>query len=72
MTKENIWYAFKFLDDKNTNSIDVQTLMRTFDAKPNKMLEAVFNKTLNNGNLNNNGKITFHEFEQLILNTMKE
>ena len=22
-------------------------------------------------NLNNNGKITFHEFEQLILNTMK-
>lgn len=72
LTKENIWYAFKFLDDKNTNSIDVQTLMRAFDAKPNKMLEAVFNKTLNNGNLNNNGKITFHEFEQLILNTMKE
>ena len=71
LTKENIWYAFKFLDDKNTNSIDVHALMRAFDAKPNKMLEAVFNKTLNNGNLNNNGKITFHEFEQLILNTIK-
>ena len=46
--------------------------MKAFDAKPNKMLEAVFNKTLNNGNIDNNGKITFTEFEEIILNTLKE
>jgi calcium-dependent protein kinase len=72
LTKDNIWHAFKFLDDNNTNSIDVQTLMRAFDARPNKMLEAVFNKTLNNVQLDNNGKISFNEFEQIILNSLKE
>ena len=71
LTKENIWYAFKFLDNKNENSIDVQTLMNAFDAKPNKMLEAVFNKTLNKGDIDNNGKITFREFEQILEDTMK-
>ena len=72
LTKENIWYAFKFLDNKNENVIDVETLMKAFDAKPNKMLEAVFNKTLNNGDKDHNGKITFDEFEEIILNTLKE
>ena len=72
LTKEKIWYAFKFLDTKNENAITVQTLMKAFDAKPNKMLEAVFNKTLNNGNVDNSGKITFTEFEEIILNTLKE
>ena len=72
LTKENIWYAFKFLDNKNENAIDVETLMKAFDAKPNKMLEAVFNKTLNNGDKDHNGKITFDEFEEIILNTLKE
>ena len=72
LTKENIWYAFKFLDNKNENAIDVETLMKPFDAKPNKMLEAVFNKTLNNGDKDHNGKITFDEFEEIILNTLKE
>ena len=72
LTKENIWYAFKFLDNKNENAIDVETLMKAFDAKPNKMLEAVFNKTLNNGDKDHNGKITFDEFEEIILSTLKE
>ena len=72
LTKENIWYAFKFLDDKNTNTIDVQTLIRAFDAKPNKMLEAVFNKTLNKGDSDNNGIITFQEFEEIMINSMKD
>ena len=72
LTKENVWYAFKFLDNKNENAIDVETLMKAFDAKPNKMLEAVFNKTLNNGDKDHNGKITFDEFEEIILNTLKE
>ena len=72
LTKDNIWHAFKFLDDNNTNSIDVQTLMRAFNTRPNKMLEAVFNKTLNNVQLDSNGKITFNEFEQIILNSLKE
>ena len=71
LTKENIWYAFKFLDKKNVNSIDVQALMKTFDTEPNKLLEAVFNKTLNNGDLDNNGVITFGEFEEIMKNTMK-
>ena len=72
LTKENIWYAFKFLDNKNENAIDVETLMKAFDAKPNKMLEAVFNKTLNNGDKDHNGKITFDEFEEIILSTLKK
>ena len=72
LTKENIWYAFKFLDDKNENSIDVQTIIRAFDAKPNKMLEAVINKTINVGDLDNNGKISFSEFEEWMNNTMNE
>ena len=72
LTKENIWYAFKFLDNRNENAIDVETLMKAFDAKPNKMLEAVFNKTLNNGDKDHNGKITFDEFEEIILSTLKE
>ena len=45
--------------------------MNAFDAKPNKMLEAVFNKTLNKGDIDNNGKITFREFEQILEDTMK-
>ena len=71
LTKENIWYAFKFLDKKNVNSIDVQALMKTFDTEPNKLLEAVFNKTLNNGDLDNNGIITFREFEEIMKNSME-
>ena len=66
-----MWYAFKFLDKQNKNSIDVQTLMKAFDAKPNKMLEVVFNKTLNDGDLDNNGEITFDEFEEIMKNSMK-
>lgn len=71
LTKENIWYAFKFLDEKNTNTIELRTLMKAFDAEPNKMLEAVFNKTLNKED-NNTGIMTFQEFEEMMLNTMKD
>ena len=72
LTKENIWYAFKFLDDKNTNTINVQTLMRAFDAKPNKMLEAVFNKALNKVGSNAKGEITVKEFEEILLNSLNQ
>lgn len=72
LTKENIWYAFKFLDEKNTNTIELPTLMKAFDAEPNKMLEAVFNKTLNKEDNNNTGIMTFQEFEEMMLNTMKD
>ena len=71
LTKENIWYAFKFLDENNTNTIELRTLMKAFDAEPNKMLEAVFNKTLNKED-NNTGIMTFQEFEEMMLNTMKD
>ena len=71
LTKENIWYAFKFLDEKNTNTIELRTLMKAFDAEPNKMLEAVFNKTLNKED-NNTGIMTFQEFEEMMLNSMKD
>ena len=66
LTKENIWYAFKFLDEKNTNTIELRTLMKAFDAEPNKMLEAVFNKTLNKED-NNTGIMTYQEFEEMML-----
>ena len=71
LTKENIWYAFKFLDEKNTNTIELRTMMKAFDAEPNKMLEAVFNKTLNKED-NNTGIMTFQEFEEMMMNTMKD
>ena len=35
------------------------------------MLEAVFNKTLNIGDLDNNGEITFDEFEEFMKNAIK-
>jgi len=36
------------------------------------MLEAVFNKTLNKGDSDNNGIITFQEFEEIMINSMKD
>ena len=59
------------MDENNTNTIELRTLMKAFDAEPNKMLEAVFNKTLNKED-NNTGIMTFQEFEEMMLNTMKD
>ena len=52
-------------------NLNIIRLMKAFDAKPNKMLEAVFNKTLNIGDLDNNGEITFDEFEEFMKNAIK-
>ena len=39
--------------------------------KPNIILEAVFNKTLNNVDKDGDGIINYQEFEELMLNCMK-
>jgi len=46
--------------------------MRAFDAKPNKMLEAVFNKTLNKGGFNTKGVITVKEFEEILFKSLNK
>ena len=71
LTRENLRYAFKFIDDKNTNSLDVQKVIKAFVPKPNKILEAVINNTLKTVDYDSDGIINFKEFEELMLKTIK-
>ena len=67
MTKENLKYAFKFLDKDNTKTLNTQKIIRAFLTKPNKEIEAVFNITLNEVDKDSDGIITFSEFLELML-----
>jgi len=64
-------YAFKFLDQDNTETLNTQKIIKAFVVKPNQILEAVFNKTLNNVDKDGDGIINFQEFEELMLTCMK-
>ena len=71
LNKGNLRYAFKFIDDKNTNTLDVQKVIKAFVPKPNKILEAVINNTLKTVDYDGDGIINFKEFEELMLKTIK-
>ena len=66
MTRENLKYAFKFLDKDNTKTLDAQKIISAFLTKPNKEFEAVFNITLKEVDKDGDGIIGFNEFCELM------
>ena len=72
LKKNYLKYAFKFLkQDDETETLNTQKIIKAFVIKPNIILEAVFNKTLNNVDKDGDGTINYQEFEELMLNYMK-
>ena len=72
LKKNYLKYAFKFLkQDDETETLNTQKIIKAFVVKPNIILEAVFNKTLNNVDKDGDGTINCQEFEELMLNYMK-
>ena len=67
MTKENLSYAFKFLDKDNTKTLNAQKILKAFLTKPNKEFEAVFNISLKEVDKDSDGIIDFNEFCELML-----
>ena len=67
MTKENLRYAFKFLDKDNTKTLNAQKILKAFLTKPNKEFEAVFNISLKEVDKDSDGIIDFNEFCELMM-----
>ena len=67
MTKENLRYAFKFLDKDNTKTLNAQKILKAFLTKPNKEFEAVFNIYLKEVDKDSDGIIDFNEFCELMM-----
>ena len=63
-------YAFKFIDKEKTGTLDVQKIIKAFVTTPNKIIEAVFNNTLNTVDKDGDGIINFTEFQELMLKCM--
>ena len=66
MTKENLKYAFKFLDHDNTKTLNVKNIIDAFITKPNKEIEAIFMITLKEVDKEGKGIIRFNEFCELM------
>ena len=67
MTRENLKYAFKFLDKDNSKTLDAHKIISAFLTKPNKEFEAVFNVTLKEVDKDGDGIIGFNEFCELMM-----
>ena len=70
LTSTYLKYAFKFIDKEKTGTLDVQKIIKAFVTSPNKMIEAVFNNTLNSVDKDGDGIINFTEFQELMLKCM--
>jgi len=66
MTKENLKFAFKFLDHDNTKTLNVNNILKAFVTKPNKEIETVFLMTLEEVDKDGDGIIKFNEFCELM------
>ena len=55
---------------KKKNILDVQKIIKAFVTTPNKIIEAVFNNTLNTVDKDGDGIINFTEFQELMLKCM--
>ena len=67
LTKENLKYAFQFIDKEKSNGIDVKKIINAFNADTNKILEAVFNNIIIKVDEDGDGIINFNEFQKLCL-----
>ena len=67
MTRENLKYAFRFLDKDNSKTLNANKILKAFLTKPNKEFEAVFNVTLKEVDIDSDGIINFEEFLELML-----
>jgi len=63
-------YAFKFLDKEKTGTLNTQKIIKAFVLTPNKLIEAVFNNTLNSVDHDSDGIINFEEFQELMMKCM--
>ena len=70
LTNTYLKYAFKFLDKEKSGTLNTAKIIKAFVLKPNKILEAVFNNTLNSVDHDGDGIINFEEFQQLMLKCM--
>ena len=70
LTNTYLKYAFKFLDKEKTGTLNTQKIIKAFVLTPNKLLEAVFNNTLNSVDHDSDGIINFSEFQELMLKCM--
>ena len=70
LTSTYLKYAFKFIDKERTGTLDVKKIINAFVTTPNKLIEAVFNNTLNNVDKDGDGIIDFEEFQELMLKCM--
>ena len=66
MTKDNLKYAFKFLDHDNTKTLNVKNIIDAFITKPNKEIETIFMITLKEVDKEGKGIIKFNEFCELM------
>ena len=66
MTKENLKFAFRFLDHDNTKTINVKNILHAFITKPNKEIETIFLITLKEVDKDGDGIIKFNEFCELM------
>ena len=66
MTKENLKYAFKFLDHDNTKTLNVKNIIDAFITKPNREIETIFMITLKEVDKEGKGIIKFNEFCELM------
>ncbi len=67
LTKENLKYAFQFIDKEKSNGINGKKIINAFNASMNKVLEAVFNNIIIKVDEDGDGIINFDEFQKLCL-----
>ena len=66
-SKENLKYAFQFIDKEKSNGIDGKKIIKAFNAHTNKVLEAVFNNIIIKFDEDGDEIINFEEFQKLCL-----
>ena len=66
LSDENLIYAFKFLDKEKSGFVSIKSIMRAF-KKSNKTVEEIFKNSIKEVDRDNDGKINFEEFKELML-----
>ena len=64
-------YAFKFLDKENKKSLSPEQIISAFFVEENESFKETMNQILNNNDYDENGRINFEEFKNLIYSLEK-